>query len=200
MKRESRRHLLIVMARLGLIGILLSSSSFAGSLAPSQHAQAPMVGPVRGSANRPLATVPAKPLAPSVSPSGNCSIGSYALDFGLLASNTDHDVIATGSFAIHCPQGLAVAINAGNGASAVQAHRRMTFTEPGGGIHYLEYQLFTDASGSSIWGTGFAGGRTMNLTGTGTAQTIRIYGRLPAETSVVAVGNYNDTVTITLSF
>lgn len=189
---------------LSLGGFFLSCSLFAGSPAPSQHVQTPSASPVRGGSNRPLPMVPARPLAPgvsSVSSGGNCAIGSYTLDFGLLAANPGRDVIATGSLTIHCPQGLAVAINVGDGASATPVHRRMTFAGPGGQTHFLEYQLYTDAAGSSIWGTGFAGGRTMNLVGTGTPQTIRIYGRIPAAgTSPPAVGNYSDIITITLSF
>jgi spore coat protein U-like protein len=119
----------------------------------------------------------------------------------MLASNPGRDINVAGRVTFTCPNGLPVAVDMSNGADAIPTYRRLTSTPPGTRNNYLRYQLYTDSTGITIWGTGFAGGQAVHVVGTGTPQTIRIYGRVPASSiATQEPGNYRDTVTITLSF
>ena len=65
----------------------------------------------------------------------------------------------------------------------------------------LNYNLYTDATYTSIWGSGSGGTSSVSKTnGSGeTGSTITIYGKIPAEQDVYA-GSYSDSITITISF
>lgn len=65
----------------------------------------------------------------------------------------------------------------------------------------LNYNLYTDAARSIIWGDASGGTSNYALTGTGNNATItlNIYGRIPALQNA-AVGAYTDTITMTMDF
>ncbi len=65
----------------------------------------------------------------------------------------------------------------------------------------LNYNLYTDATYTSIWGSGSGGTSSVSKTNGsgGTGSTITIYGKIPAEQDVYA-GSYSDSITITISF
>ena len=65
----------------------------------------------------------------------------------------------------------------------------------------LNYNLYTDATYTSIWGIGSGGTSSVSKTNGsgGTGSTITIYGKIPAEQDVYA-GSYSDSITITISF
>jgi spore coat protein U-like protein len=199
MKSGGKSRLTIVV--LNVTGLLLLSSLSADSAlafpqqAPGRSAVTPQGGR-NGSRQGPVRIA-----APGFSSIGNCSLGSFALDFGMLASNPGRDINVVGRITFTCPTGLPVAVDMSNGADAIPTYRRMTSTSLGSRAINLAYQLYTDSSGTSIWGTGFAGGQAVHVVGTGAPQTIRVYGRVPAASiTSQEPGNYRDTVTITLSF
>ncbi|MDP1792058.1 MAG: spore coat U domain-containing protein [Methylibium sp.] len=59
----------------------------------------------------------------------------------------------------------------------------------------IGYQLYLDSGRATVWGNGTAGSSPVAGTGTGSNQSLTIYGRLPSLTGAVP-GNYSDTVTI----
>jgi spore coat protein U-like protein len=65
------------------------------------------------------------------------------------------------------------------------------------GAATINYNLFTSAAYSTIWGN--SGGALVNSTGNGADQTFTIYGRVPAQTTP-APGTYTDTVTVTVTY
>jgi spore coat protein U-like protein len=69
------------------------------------------------------------------------------------------------------------------------------------GINMLDYNLYLDASRSSVWGDTTGGTSRYSLTGTANNDTlvITIYGRIPAQQNA-KVGSYSDTVTVTVLF
>jgi spore coat protein U-like protein len=115
----------------------------------------------------------------------NINFGSHAL----LASNID----ATGTFDVLCTTGVPYTVSLDGGGGGSISSRRM---ETGG--EQVNYQLYSDPSRSQVWGETLGVDRVAG-TGTGSAQTLTVYGRVPPQTTPPA-GTYTDTVTITLNY
>lgn len=127
----------------------------------------------------------------------DCNISATPLDFGsigLLSGNHD----ATSTLSVQCTLNAPykVSLNAGTGSGASVSARRMTLS---GGAPTVNYQLFSDAARTIPWGDGTGGTSTVGRTGTGTAQTITVYGRVPQQPTPRA-GAYADTVTATITY
>ncbi len=63
----------------------------------------------------------------------------------------------------------------------------------------LAYQIYLDAGRATVWGDGSASSSTKSGTGTGSVQSISVYGRIPSLATVVP-GSYTDTVTVTVTY
>ena len=116
------------------------------------------------------------------------------LDFGtqgVLAAAVD----ATSTLGVICTPSTAydIGLDAGGGSGATTTTRKMT---SGGAT--IDYQMFQDAGRTTNWGDTI-GTDTVSGTGTGSAQSFTVYGRVPAQTTP-ATGTYTDTVTVTLTF
>lgn len=127
----------------------------------------------------------------------DCNISATALDFGtigLLSGN--HDAAST--LTVQCTRNAAysISLNAGTGVGASVSSRRMTRS---GGTQTVNYRLFSDAARTVPWGDGTGGTSTVGGTGTGTNQTITVYGRVPQQNTPQA-GVYADTVTATITY
>lgn len=74
-----------------------------------------------------------------------------------------------------------------------------------GGVHRLNYDIYTTSGHSTIWGDGTSGtgvvsdSFTILLLG-GTSRTHSVYGRIPGGQASVPPGIYTDIVTITLDY
>jgi spore coat protein U-like protein len=68
----------------------------------------------------------------------------------------------------------------------------------GPGANRLKYSLFSDSARTTNWGD-TVGRDTVPATGTGAAQTFRVFGRIPAS-QPLPPGGYADTITVTLTF
>lgn len=129
-----------------------------------------------------------------------CTVSGTTLNFGAsidpLATATPLD--ATSTLSVHCTNTTpyTVALNAGSNAGGASNFGARTMKS---GNNTLGYQLYLDAGRSSVWGDGTASSGTSAGTGTGSAQTLTIYGRLPSLANVVP-GSYTDTVTVTVSY
>lgn len=126
-----------------------------------------------------------------------CSVSADALNFGGAIPNPiNSNVDAQSTVTTTCSSGAAytIALSAGGGAGATFASRRMT-----SGPNTLLYSLYTDTGRSSVWGSGAAGSVLSNNAGTGAAQAIPVFGRIPTGQSV-PTGTYSDTVTVTVTF
>lgn len=129
----------------------------------------------------------------------NCSVTASAVDFSninpLLAQNFD----ATGSLTISCTSGAAwsAALGVGSGTSATYANRRMRL---GATANMLNYSLYTTAARNVVWGDGSSGTATVAGTGTGSAQTISVFGRIPSGQTTAPAGAYADSVTVTVTY
>lgn len=130
----------------------------------------------------------------------SCSITALPVAFGnydALSATADD---ATGSVAVSCSVGsnpviwLGQGLNADTGSSAVAPIRQMT-----DGTDFLGYQLFQDASRTTVWGadnsSAPAAAEAVDLD----PVTSTIYGRIPIN-QLSTVGAYSDTVVATVNF
>lgn len=119
------------------------------------------------------------------------SPSSTTLDFGtqtLLNANVD----AQTNISVQCTTGTDYDISLDNG---LNTSRRM---RQGATANYINYQLYTNSTRTTVWPTTAGTAPYTNL-GTGAAQTITVYGRIPAQTTPPA-GTYTDTVAITVTY
>jgi spore coat protein U-like protein len=126
-----------------------------------------------------------------------CSVSAAALNFGAAIPNPiSSNVDSTSTITATCSSGAdyTIALNAGIQGGTV-ALRRM-----GAGANTLNYTMFTDAGRSSVWGDGTLGTSLFNSSGSGSAQAITVYGRIPSGQTAPSTGTYTDTVTVTITF
>jgi spore coat protein U-like protein len=135
------------------------------------------------------------PFTATATVANNCTISTNAVNFGSvgLLSGT---LSAVGSISARCTNNDAFEISLSSGSSANVAARAMQRSGGGGTVNY---QLYIDAAHSNPWGDGSAGTSLFLGTGSGNAQTINVYGAVPAQTTPVP-GVYSDTVTATIAF
>lgn len=124
----------------------------------------------------------------------NCLVTATSVDFGAtgpLVANVD----AAGAVTARCTSTTpyAIALSNGTGGGTGPAARKMV-----NGAIAITYGLYQDAARAQPFGS------TLNVdmasgTGTGLAQTINVYGRVPPQATPVA-GTYSDTITVTLTY
>jgi spore coat protein U-like protein len=135
------------------------------------------------------------PFSASATVVNNCTITATNVNFpatGVLSSALS----AAGSITARCTNGDAWRIALNGGVSGNVAARTMQRSTGGGAVNY---QLYTDAAHSIIWGDGTAGTSMETGTGTGNQQVLSVYGAVPAQTTP-APGSYSDTITATITF
>ena len=129
-----------------------------------------------------------------------CTISaSGALAFGAYdpLSVTANDNTNTLTIACTNTTPYTVSLDAGTGAGATVAVRKMTSTTPNA---TLNYSLYQDASRTTLWGNTI-GTNTVAGTGNGTNQNLTVYGRIPAsQTSPPSTSGYTDLITATVTY
>jgi spore coat protein U-like protein len=125
--------------------------------------------------------------------SSACAISANPLAFGaysglLVSSSSTITATCTGGTPYN------VGLNAGTATGATVTTRSMT--GPAGVL--LGYKLFTNSSHTTNWGN-TVGTNTEAGTGTGLAQSLTVYGQIPAGQSANP-GAYSDTIIVTLTY
>ncbi len=123
----------------------------------------------------------------------SCTVSSESLSFGTYA-NVQKDGIA--AITVTCTNTTAynLGLSIGNGSGATIATRRMT----GPSSTVLNYQMFQDSGRTTNWGNTI-GSSTKTGTGTGVAQRLSIYARIPGGQNV-RPGAYADTIIATVTY
>jgi spore coat protein U-like protein len=129
-----------------------------------------------------------------------CSIGSATdVAFGSYDVFGGSPVDSSGTISYVCSDvggADSIVIHLSKGSSTTYSPRTLV-----SGLYELSYNLYLEASRSSIWGNGTAGtseyGPLIPLDGVSTDVTV--YGRIPAGQNAF-VGIYSDTVVVTLVF
>ena len=135
--------------------------------------------------------------------SSSCTISAATLNFGSLpgtaviagATNASVNVSVT------CTNGSPYSIAMNNGANASGSQRRMT-----NGASFINYNLYTDAGRTNAWTTATSSTTCTSTnscflgTGNGAAQSVPVYGQMPAVGSAPTASTYTDTVTMTITY
>lgn len=129
-----------------------------------------------------------------------CTVSGTTLNFGNsidpLAAATPLDTTST--LTVQCtnttPYAVALSAGANAGGATNFAARAMK-----SGSHLLGYQLYLESSRSTVWGDGTSSSSTHAGTGSGSNQTVTVFGRVPSLSGVVP-GSYTDTVTVTITY
>jgi spore coat protein U-like protein len=129
----------------------------------------------------------------------NVSVTSMNFGSTSLSSNID----STATITLQATNTTPYSIGLDNGVNASGSQRRVRL---GATSSYLNYNLYTDSARTGLWTTtssttSCTGGAGTCITGTGTGsnQTVTVYGRVPTQT-VPTAGVFNDTVVITITF
>ncbi len=127
----------------------------------------------------------------------NCTISTSALNFGSVDTMSASAVDGTGGISVTCTNGTGwtAAADVGTGSGATFASRRMSQ-----GANVLSYSLYTNAARTNVWGDGTGSTVTIGNTGTGAAQNVTIYGRIPGSQGSTPAGAYADTVSVTVTY
>lgn len=127
----------------------------------------------------------------------NCTVSTSALNFGSVDTLSASAVDGSGGISVTCTNGTGwtAAADAGGGSGATFATRRMSQ-----GANLLSYSLYTDAARTNVWGDGTGSTVTIGNTGTGAAQNVTVYGRIPGSQSSAPAGSYADTVSVTVTY
>lgn len=130
-------------------------------------------------------------LAVSVTVTASCNLSTNALAFGTYASGQNSDVDAATSVSVNCSNGAAynLALNAGSNSNG-------NYRMKDGSNNYINYNLYSDSGRTNSL---YNGAAKISGTGNGNAQTLSVYGRIPAG-QTTAAGSYSDTVVGTLTY
>lgn len=153
----------------------------------------------QGSAQTVTTTIPV-----SATVAAACSVSGTGVNFG---NYEGRQLTATGTITVTCSANRSynVTLNGGThgaGSSGPRNLQDLNSTTPGVTAFYF---LYKDSAMTQEWGdAGFAGtytpGTPVSGTGTGSVQTLTIYGKLPANQIGSSPGNYTDTVLATVIF
>ena len=113
----------------------------------------------------------------------SCTISATTLAFG---NYTLAQLDGSSSITATCTNGTTF-------AGATTSTRKMTGPSASG----LSYSLYSDSGRTTNWGN--ATGSWVSGTGTGAAQVLSVYGRIPAS-QTASIGSYSDTITVTITF
>jgi spore coat protein U-like protein len=128
-----------------------------------------------------------------------CTVSAADLGFGTvdpLGGNVDQTTTVT----VRCTKNTAytVGLNAGTTAGATLAQRLMA-----NGGDTMNYNLYTDAGRTAVWGNSAAAPTWVAGTGAGmgTPQVLTVYGRVPSGQTNLAVGSFVETaITVTVTY
>jgi spore coat protein U-like protein len=68
------------------------------------------------------------------------------------------------------------------------------------GANTLNYNLYTSSGYGTVWGDGTSSTAAITGTGTGSAQSTSVYGRIGSGQTSVPPGSYADTVSVTVTY
>lgn len=128
----------------------------------------------------------------SATVAASCTVTANNLAFG---SYTLAQIDATSTVTVTCTNGTTYSIGLGPGSftGATVSTRRMSGPSATG----LSYFLYSDTGRTAVWGN--TAGSMVTGTGSGAAQTLTVYGRIPAD-QAAQIGTYSDTITVTVGF
>ena len=131
----------------------------------------------------------------SMTITAGCTVTATALAFGT-QSTLGTATTASSTLGVTCTNTTPynVGLDQGGGSGATTTTRKMT----GPSSAIINYGLYQNSALTTNFGN-TVGTNTVAGTGVGTAQTISVYGQVPAQTSP-APGSYADVINVTVTF
>ena len=131
----------------------------------------------------------------SASVQAACEVTATDLDFGTHTAQAGSPLQGTTLLRATCTPDSSynIRLNDGTSPGATVNQRRMA-----SGAQVLNYQLYSDAQRSTIWGN-TTGTDTVNGVGTGLSQDHTVFGAVPAA-QVIPAGGYADTTTVRIYY
>ncbi|MGA7964950.1 MAG: spore coat U domain-containing protein [Gammaproteobacteria bacterium] len=133
----------------------------------------------------------------------NCNVTATNLAFGSYNVLDTAVLNGTSTVAVNCTKDtpFTVALDAGGNAGGATNFSARAMSNGATTPSLLDYQLYTNSAGSTVWGNGTQSSSTMSGTGTGPGSPVNetVYGQIPAGQNVPA-GSYTDTVNVTVSY
>lgn len=123
-------------------------------------------------------------MAVSAEVTNSCTASAAPLAFG---AYTGSQVDQSADLTVTCTKDASYAITLDDGQAASGAQRQLA-----SGSERLAYDLYSDSGRTTAWSS-------VPGTGTGAAQTVTVFGTLPAGQNVAA-GSYADTVVATITY
>ncbi len=124
----------------------------------------------------------------------SCNVSATTHNFGstlTLSSNVDATSTVTATCTSTTPYNIG--LDAGTGSGATVTTRKMT-----SGSHTINYSLYTNSARTTVWGN-TVGTNTVSGTGTGAAQNVTAFGRVPSQTTPPPA-TYSDTIVTTVTY
>jgi spore coat protein U-like protein len=112
------------------------------------------------------------------------------LNFGHI-DDLSKGVMSSTTVSLSCPLNTTWKVGLDQGLNYDGKTRRMR-----NGVDYIAYDLYQDVSYKQSWNSM----NTSQGTGTNGTQTIQIYGKVPPSALSVPPGEYQDTITVTLTY
>lgn len=129
-----------------------------------------------------------------------CTVSAPALAFGNYDTSSATPTAATTTVSVYCTVGTSftTALDVGGNGGDYATGRLMLGGTNGDN---LSYNLYTDATYTTVWGDG--SGATSTVAGVGTGPLVAVpqvvYGRIPAQQNISA-DSYSDTITVTVTY
>lgn len=138
-------------------------------------------------------------LVVSLTITANCTIGASTVPFGSTSSLLTA-INQTGTLNVTCTNTTpyTVGLDGGNVATSTVTARLMAGTATGNTTTTIPYQLYSDTGRSTVWGN--TSGTWVTGTGSGTSQTLTVYGQVPTATITPKPDTYQSTVIATITF
>ncbi|GAB4369010.1 MAG: hypothetical protein Kow00128_14830 [Deltaproteobacteria bacterium] len=140
--------------------------------------------------------------APAGEAHAACNVSATGVAFGSYDVFAPAPLDSTGTVTVSCdevpPPNVTVEIGPSPGSGGFNPRRMRHASRP----DRLDYNLFTDATRSAVWGDGTAGTQTVFLKRVKRQKppvVTTIYGRIPPGQNV-PVGDYFDTLTVTITW
>lgn len=131
----------------------------------------------------------------------SCSITATPLAFGSINVLPKANIDNQSTLNATCTNGTAyvIGLDAGVSNGATVTERKMTRIS--GGSQTIQYMLYSNPSRTSNWGNGstVTNGEFAGI-GSGVAQLITVYGRIPPGQNHAPAATYNDIITATINY
>jgi spore coat protein U-like protein len=129
---------------------------------------------------------------------GQCTVSTVGVNFGSYEPLSSMDSSSTGTITIYCDADSAVTVLIGPSPNSGGFNPRKMMNASG--PDRLSYNLYTTISMSAIWGDGTGGASTVQRQVLKRTNTdLIVYGRVPASQDV-AVGQYGESLVVTINF